>query len=619
MSGVPDTSLDAVIVGGGPNGLAAAITLARAGRSVRVLQRASEVGGGARSGAHTLPGFVHDTCSAIHPFGRTSPFFVEAGLERHGLRWVEPEVPLAHPLDGGRAVILRRDVDATAAQLGGDRDAYRRLVGPLDRSFGALIPDILGPFHVPLSPRGALRLARFGLHGLQPATWLCRRFRGEAARALFAGAAAHSALRLSEPVSGAAALVILGSAHHDGWPFPEGGAGRIAEALVAELRAAGGHIETDHEVTTLEDLPASRLALFDTSPRTLDRSFGALIPDILGPFHVPLSPRRALRLARFGLHGLQPATWLCRRFRGEAARALFAGAAAHSALRLSEPVSGAAALVILGSAHHDGWPFPEGGAGRIAEALIAELRAAGGHIETDHEVTTLEDLPASRLALIDTSPRTLDRVAGTRLPQGYRRKLRAFRYGPSVFKLDIAIEGSIPWQHESVGLAGTVHLGGTFEEIARSEADATAGRISPRPFVLLAQHSQFDRTRAPEGRNAIWAYCHVPHASAVDMTEVILGQIERFAPGFRERVLAIRRTSPRDLETYNPNDVGGDISGGRMDLRQLFTRPAARLDPYSTPDPRVFLCSSSTPPGGGIHGMPGWHAAHSALRRLTAS
>ena len=473
-----DSILDATIVGAGPNGLAAAITLAREGRSVTVLERAAEVGGGARSAELTLPGFVHDVCSAVHPFGRTSPFFADGGLERHGLRWVEPPAAFAHPLDDGSAVIVTRDVDETARQLGRDRDAYRRLIGPLVRGFGDLIPDILAPFHIPLGPRRATRLAWFGFHALQPATWLARRFRDDAARAVLAGVAAHSVLRLDEPISGAASLVMLGSAHHDGWPFPEGGAGRISDALAAELRALGGTIETGRDVDTLNDLPRSRVALFDTSPRALER------------------------------------------------------------------------------------------------------------------------------------------VAGTRLPGGYRRKLRGFRYGPSVFKLDIAIEGPIPWRNVAVGHAGTVHLGGTFEEIAQSEADATAGRVSERPYVLLAQQSPFDRTRAPGKGNTVWAYSHVPHASTVDFTEIILRQIERFAPGFRERILKVAAISPADLEAYNPNNIGGDMSGGRIDLRQLFTRPVARLDPYSTPDPRLFLCSSSTPPGGGIHGMPGWHAAHSVLRRL---
>jgi phytoene dehydrogenase-like protein len=476
-----DSALDATIVGAGPNGLAAAITLAREGRSVTVLERADEVGGGARSAELTLPGFVHDVCSAVHPFGRTSPFFAGADLERHGLRWVEPPAAFAHPLDDGRAVIVTRDVDDTARQLGRDADAYRRLIGPLVRGFGDLIPDILSPFHIPLSPRRAIRLAGFGLHALQPATWLARRFRDEPARAVLAGVAAHSVLRLDEPISGAASLVMLGSAHHDGWPFPEGGAGRISEALAAELLALGGTIETGRDVAALDDLPRSRVALFDTSPRALSD------------------------------------------------------------------------------------------------------------------------------------------VARTRLPEGYRRKLRGYRYGPSVFKLDIAIEGPIPWRNEAVGRAGTVHLGGTFEEIARSEADATAGRVSQRPYVLLAQESPFDRSRAPGNGNTVWAYSHVPHGSTVDFTEIMLDQVERFAPGFRDRILKVSAITPADLEAYNPNNIGGDMSGGRIDLRQLFTRPVARLDPYSTPDPRLFLCSSSTPPGGGIHGMCGWHAAHSVLRRLETS
>lgn len=433
-----------------------------------------------RSAELTLPGYVHDVCSAVHPFGRTSPFFRETPLERHGLRWIEPPVAFAHPLDGGRAVLVTRDVEETAHQLGRDADAYRRLISPLVRGYGELIPDILAPFHVPLAPRRAARLAWFGLHALQPATWLARRFRDEAARATFAGAAAHSVLRLSEPISGAASLVMLGSAHFDGWPFPEGGAGRLTQALVAELTASGGEIETGREVATLDDLPRSRLALFDTSP----------------------------------------------------------------------------------SAFAD--------------------------------------------------------AARPRLPAGYRRRLKGFRYGPPVFKLDIAIEGEIPWQHEGVGRAGTVHLGGTLEEIAASEAAVNEGRIHPRPYVLLAQHSPFDRTRAPEGGNTVWAYAHVPAGSTVDMTEPILHQVERFAPGFRERVLKVTATTPADLAAYNPNNVGGDMSGGRIDLRQLFTRPVARLDPYSTPDPRLFLCSSSTPPGGGVHGMCGRHAAHSALRRLSS-
>ena len=476
---MPD-ALDAVIVGGGPNGLAAALTLASQGHAVQVLERSTEVGGGSRSAELTLPGFVHDVCSSIHPFGRTSPFFREAALERFGLRWVEPQAAVAHPLDDGRAVIVTRDVDATAQQLGADRDAYRRLLGPIVRGFPSLLPDILAPFHIPLRPRRALSLAWFGVNALQSATLLSRRFRDEPARALFAGVAAHSVLRLDEPISSAAGLALLASAHDDGWPFPAGGAGEIPKAMAAALQDLGGSIETERTVERLDDLPRSRLALFDTSPGTLER------------------------------------------------------------------------------------------------------------------------------------------VAGARLPSGYRDGLRNVRYGPSVFKVDVALDGPIPWLNPDVALAGTVHLGGTFEEIQASEAAAANGEVHPRPFVLLAQHSLFDRSRAPEGKHTAWAYCHVPHAAADDASEAILGQIERFAPGFRERVLALKKTSPAELEAYNPNDVGGDISGGRQDLRQLFTRPVARLDPYSTPDQRLFLCSSSTPPGGGIHGMCGWHAAHSALRRLDA-
>jgi phytoene dehydrogenase-like protein len=482
MTNVRDDDVDAVVVGSGPNGLAAAISLASAGRSVRVLEAADTVGGGARSSTDVLPGYVVDTCSAVHPFGRTSPFFAGTDLATSGLRWIEPPIALAHPLDGGQAVLVTRDVDATARMLGRDRDAYRRLVVPLRRRFPELIPDILAPFHVPLR-----------------------------------------------------------------------------------------------------------------------------------------SPSRTARLAWFGIHALQPASLLGRRFKDDAARALLAGAAAHSVLRLDEPVSGAGALVMLGSAHHDGWPFPEGGAGAISAAMATRLAALGVSIETGRAVRRAHDLPGARIALFDTSPAQVVAVAGHRLPAGYRRALQQFRYGPAVFKLDIAIEGRIPWEAEGVDRAGTVHLGGTFEEIAASEAAANAGRIHPRPFVLLAQQSVFDRTRAPEGRNAIWAYCHVPSGSTTDMTDRILGQIERFAPGFRDRILAVAKTTPADLEERNPNNVGGDMTGGRISLGQLFTRPngvARILDPYATPDPRTFIASSSTPPGGGVHGMCGWHAARSALARL---
>ena len=469
-----------VVVGGGPNGLAAAIELARAGLSVTVLEAASTVGGGSRSAELTLPGFVHDVCSSIHTFGRSSPFMAGAGLEARGLRWIEPPAALGHPLDDGTAVMVRGGVDATAAGFDpGDGDRYRRL-------FGLLV---------------------------------------------------------------------------------------------------------DH---------------WDT-----------LMPDLLAPFHIPLQPLRALRMARFGLDGIRSATSVVRRFRGERARALFGGVAAHSILGLTEPVSAAAALVLLSAAHADGWPFPEGGAGRLPEAMSAELRALGGTIEVDRRVDRFEDLPAHRVAVFDVAPGALRRIAGDRLPDRYRRGLEEYRHGPAVFKLDLAIEGDIPWTAGELAEAGTVHLGGTFEEIARSEGLIARGRVADSPFVLLAQTSPFDRTRAPDGRNTVWAYCHVPNGSGADMTEPILRQIERFAPGFRERILASHATGPAALEAYNANNVGGDIAGGRMDLGQLFTRPTWRLlDPYATPNPSIFLASSSTPPGGGIHGMCGYRAAHSVLRRL---
>lgn len=471
--------IDAAVIGSGPNGLAAAITLARAGRSVTVLEAASTVGGGVRSAEATLPGFVHDVCSAIYPFGRTSPFFADLGLEARGLRWIEPPIPLGHPLDDGTAVLAHRDVEQTAAGLGRDGAAYRRLLEPLVRDWDRLLPDVLAPIRIPFRPSRAVRLARFGLVALQPATLVARRFRSVPARALLAGVAAHSLIRLSEPASAASAIVMLASAHADGWPFPAGGASAMADALADELTALGGTIQLHTPIARLDDLPAHRVAIFDVTPRQL--------------------------------------------------------------------------LTISG-----------------------------------------------------------DRISGR-----YRRALKSYRYGPGVFKLDLAIEGEIPWRSPELAQAGTVHLGGTFEEIAESEGAMAAGHIHDRPFVLLAQQSLFDRSRAPDGRNTVWAYCHVPNGSTADMTEAILGQIERFAPGFRERILSSVATGPAALEAHNANDVGGDIAGGRNDLVQLLARPAWRLDPYSTPDPAIFICSASTPPGGGVHGMCGLHAARSAERRLS--
>jgi phytoene dehydrogenase-like protein len=472
---------DAVVVGAGPNGLTAALTLARAGRSVTVLEGAQTVGGGSRSAELTLPGFVHDVCSAIHPLGRGSPILRQFQLERHGLRWIEPPVQLAHPLDDGSAILVRRDIDETSASLGVDARAYKALLRPV-------ITD---------------------------------------------------------------------------WDF--------------------------------------------------------LLGELAGPLRVPLNPVKVLRAAGFGLQAVLPFTRLARRFRTAPAKALLAGCAAHSILRLNQPLSGFFGILMLGSSHAIGWPFPEGGSQRIADALARHLKELGGRIETGVPVAAIDELPPNRAALLDVTPRQLLAIAGDRLrarPLGgiYIRQLERYRYAPGVFKIDVALDGPIPWRNEDVLRAGTVHLGGTAEEIHASEQDVGGRRTPPRPFVLLAQCSLFDATRAPAGKHAVWAYCHVPNGSREDMTDRIVGQIERFAPGFRDRILAVARRGPAELEAENPNYVGGDINGGLQSLRQFFTRPAVQIDPYRTPDPRILLCSASTPPGGGVHGLCGWHAARSALR-----
>jgi phytoene dehydrogenase-like protein len=471
---------DAVVVGSGPNGLAAAITLAQAGRSVVVFEASSTIGGGMRSAELTLPGFRHDVCSAIHPLAKASPFFAGLGLERHGLEWIEPPIQLAHPLDDGSAALARRDMDQTAAALGEDAAAYLRLLGPTARDWDGLIGDVLAPFHIPLQPLRALRLARFGLSALQPARWLAGPLKGQPARALLAGAAAHSMLRLGEPISGASGILFLASTHAVGWPIAAGGSERLADALAAVLRASGGEIVTDRPILRLDELPAHRAVLFDVTPRQL-------------------------------------------------------------------------------------------------------LAITDGHFGG-----------------------------------GYASRLRGYRYGPGVFKVDLALDGPIPWRNPAVAEAGTVHLGGTYEEIAAGEAAVSRGRMPKRPFVLLAQHSLFDPSRAPAGKHTVWAYCHVPNGYAADVSETIIDQIERFAPGVRELIIGRHVISPADFEAYNANYVGGDIGGGRQDLGQLFTRPGIRIDPYTTPDPALFICSSSTPPGAGVHGMCGYHAARSALRGVLA-
>jgi phytoene dehydrogenase-like protein len=465
---------DAVVVGAGPNGLAAAIALLQAGRSVRVLEASPTVGGGARTEPLTLPGHRHDTCSAIHPLAIASPFLRRLPLERHGLRFLHPDIPLAHPLDGGRAAVLHRSVDQTVAGLGRDGRAYGRLIAPLAARWEGLTDDLLG---LP-------------------------------------------------------------------WPLP----------------------------------------------------------------------RHPLAAARFGIHGVRSARGLAEaRFAGEHARALFAGSAAHSMLALTRPPSAGFGLLLQVLGHGPGWPAAAGGSQAITGAMASLVRELGGVIETERPVETTSGLSA-RAVLLDLTPRQILRVAGGELPRRYARALRRYRYGPGVFKLDYALSEPVPWAAPACRTAGTVHVGGTLPEVAAAEDAVARGRHAERPFVLVAQQSLFDPTRAPAGRHTLWAYCHVPNGSTVDMTAAIERQIERFAPGFREVVAARTSMNTRELEAHNRNFVGGDINGGSADLRQLWARPALRLAPWSTPNPRLFVCSAATPPGGGVHGMCGFHAARAALR-----
>jgi phytoene dehydrogenase-like protein len=473
------SSYDAVVVGAGPNGLAAAVTLAGAGASVLVLEAAPTVGGGSRTAELTLPGFRHDVCSAIHPLGVGSPFFRSLGpaLAEHGLAWVHPPAALAHPLEDGRALLVRQSLDQTAAGLGPDGGAWRALFEPLARDWPVLSPDLLGPL----------------------------------------------------------------------------------------LRV----------------------------------------------------PSRPFRMLRFGWRAWRSAEGLARSaFRTAGVRALFAGLAAHSILPIERPFTASFGLVLGMTAHALGWPVARGGSQRIADALAALLVARGGEVVTGARVETLDALPPARVVLLDLTPRQVVRLAGHRLPARYRRRLERYRYGPGVFKLDIALEGPVPWTAPECAEAGTVHLGPTLEEIAASESAPWRGVQAERPFVLVAQQSLFDPSRAPAGRHTLWAYCHVPHGSAADMTEPILRQLERFAPGLRARILAVNRIGPAAYEAYDANYVGGDINGGAQDFDQLFGRPAWSRVPYATPARGLFLCSSSTPPGGGVHGMCGYHAAQAALRTL---
>ncbi|MGC4961219.1 phytoene desaturase family protein [Gordonia sp. DT218] len=471
----------AVVVGSGPNGLAAAIRLAQAGLDVTVFEAQDRPGGGTRSGELTVPGLIHDECAAFHPTGVASPFFASLGLERHGLRWLWPEIDLAHPLDDGRAGLAGRDRSHTARSLGADGRAWHRLFASATGNFDELIAEVFQPLaHVPRHP---VVMGRFGVHALAPATWTARRFRDDPARALFMGVAAHAFGRLDTPLSSSVGMMLTAAAHAVGWPVAEGGTESITHALVAELASLGGKVVTGTAVTSLDQL----------------RDLTGGRPDVV---------------------------------------------------------------------------------------------------------------------MLDTAPAGALRILGDTLPDHVRRALGRYQYGPAAFKVDFAIEGDIPWRNDDCAHAGTVHLGGTAEEISRVEKDTARGTMAERPFVLLGQQYLIDPTRSHGSINPIYAYAHVPPAYSGDATEAVIGQIERFAPGFRDRIVATSTRDPAALEAHNANYVGGDISAGANTARQIAFRPRVATNPYALGVPGVHLCSSATPPGAGVHGMGGLHAAQAALRGL---
>lgn len=466
---------DAIVVGSGPNGLAAAITLQQAGVSVLLLEGKDTIGGGLRTAEITLPGYLHDICSAIHPLAVASPFMSQLPLHEYGLEFIYPDVAAAHPFDDGTAAVLKRSVEETARLLGEDERAYTRLMHPITKMWPRIAADVLGPLHFPKHP---LSMARFGLKALSSADYLSRRFHTAKAKGLWAGMAAHSMQPLTNAATSAIGLVLMVAAHTKGWPVPKGGSASIAHAMAAYFEALGGKIETNRHISSMDQLPPAKAVLFDVTPKQL-------------------------------LH-----------------------------------------------------------------------------------------------------------IAGKRFSQIYTRQLKHYRYGMGVFKIDWALQGPIPFKAAECRQAGTVHLGNTMEEIVAGEQLAAAGGHPERPFVLLAQPGVFDATRSPAGKQTAWAYCHVPNGSAMDMTAAIENQVERFAPGFKDLILARHTFNAQQMEAYNPNYIGGDINGGVIDLWQIYNRPALRWSPYTTSAKGIYICSSSTPPGGGVHGLCGYHAARRALHDL---
>ena len=472
---MPKTDYDAIVVGSGPNGLTAAITLQQKGLSVLIVEAKNTIGGGLRSAELTIPGFQHDICSAIHPLAVASPFFNSLPLHEHGLTFIQPNIAVAHPLDDGKSAVLSNSVEETAGLLGSDKNSYLKLIEPITKQWDALLPELLAPLHFPKDP---------------------------------------------------------------------------------------------------------------------------------------------VNFAKFGLKALQPATWIANKFESREAKALWAGMAAHSIQPLSNLTTSAIGLVLMTAAHKQGWPIPKGGSQSLANALASYFMSIGGEIKTDFLVTSLDQLPSTKAILFDITPRQLLKIAGHRFSNIYKWQLEKYRYGMGVFKVDWALDGKIPFTSEQARDAGTLHLGNTFAEIAASELATSKGKHPEKPFVLLAQQSIFDDTRSPKGKHVVWGYCHVPNGSTKDMTDVIEKQVERFAPNFKERILARHTFNTVQLEEYNPNYIGGDINGGIIDLGQLFTRPALRYSPYRTSEKGLYLCSSSTPPGGGVHGMCGFHAAQRAWKDI---